>query len=144
MPVDHFSLNVPQSKLEGMVTFLISSLQHLGFKEHMRPIPSVVGMGDAVAFLWLSGLDLEDEDEKKQESLLKRNHIAFTAENGEQVRQFHAAALKAGGTCNGPPGPRPQYHAGYYGAFVLDPVCGVNFEVVCHNGGEESKSEGGQ
>jgi hypothetical protein len=51
----------------------------------------------------------------------------------EQVKQFHAAALKAGGTCNGPPGPRPQYHPGYYGAFVHDPGCGINFEVVCHS-----------
>lgn len=52
----------------------------------------------------------------------------------EQVQKFHAAALKAGGTCNGPPGLRPQSHPGYYAAYVLDPACGVNFEVVCHSG----------
>jgi len=33
-------------------------------------------------------------------------HIAFAAANREQVRQFHAAALKAGGTDNGAPGLR--------------------------------------
>jgi len=49
------------------------------------------------------------------------------------VDAFHAAALKAGGICNGPPGPRDHYHPGYYGAFVLDPAVGINFEVVCHN-----------
>jgi hypothetical protein len=33
MPLDHLSLPVPQAKLDGMVTFLARSLQHLGFKE---------------------------------------------------------------------------------------------------------------
>ena len=32
---------------------------------------------------------------------------------------------------NGAPGPRPIYHPGYYGAFVLDPD-GNNVEAVCH------------
>ena len=34
-------------------------------------------------------------------------HIAFAARNREQVRQFHAAALAAGGKDNGGPGLRP-------------------------------------
>lgn len=37
---------------------------------------------------------------------------------------------KAGATCNGPPGLRPQYADGYYSAFVLD-LDGHNIEVVC-------------
>lgn len=59
-------------------------------------------------------------------------HVAFTAQTRAQVDAFHAAALAAGGTCNGPPGPRPQYHADYYGAFVRDPD-GNNIEAVCHS-----------
>jgi len=47
------------------------------------------------------------------------------------VDAFHAAGLEAGGRDNGPPGLRPQYHASYYGAFVLDPD-GNNIEAVCH------------
>ncbi|RDL35720.1 Uncharacterized protein BP5553_06332 [Venustampulla echinocandica] len=134
MPLDHFSVIVPAAKLDGMVEFLISSLGHLGFKEHMRPIPTVIGMGDAMPFLWLYGAEAAEGDvATTQEKLIKMQHIAFTAENAEQVRAYHAAALKAGGTCNGAPGPRPQYHPGYYGAFVLDPVCGINVEVVCHS-----------
>lgn len=58
----------------------------------------------------------------------------LTQADVEQVKQFHAAALKAGGRCNGPPGFRPQYSPTYYAAFVLDPVCSVNFEVVCLKG----------
>lgn len=58
-------------------------------------------------------------------------HIAFAADDREQVRRFHAAALAAGGTDNGPPGLREHYHANYYGAFVFDPD-GHNIEAVCH------------
>ena len=63
----------------------------------------------------------------------------------DQIQQFHAAALKAGATCNGPPGLRPDYHPGYYAAYVRDPVCGVNFEMVCHDGaGEKQRCDGEQ
>jgi catechol 2,3-dioxygenase-like lactoylglutathione lyase family enzyme len=58
-------------------------------------------------------------------------HIAFAADSREQVEAFHAAALAAGATDNGAPGPRPEYSAGYYGAFVLDPD-GNNVEAVSH------------
>jgi catechol 2,3-dioxygenase-like lactoylglutathione lyase family enzyme len=58
-------------------------------------------------------------------------HVAFGARTTELVDAFHAAALAAGGTNNGAPGPRPIYHPGYYGAFVLDPDSN-NVEAVCH------------
>ena len=45
---------------------------------------------------------------------------------------FWSALTEAGFADNGPPGPRPRYHEGYYGAFVLDPD-GNNVEVVNHN-----------
>ena len=58
-------------------------------------------------------------------------HLAFTAENRQQVEAFHRAALAAGGKDNGAPGLRPHYHANYYAAFVIGPD-GHNIEVVCH------------
>ncbi|MCB1987260.1 MAG: VOC family protein, partial [Burkholderiaceae bacterium] len=58
-------------------------------------------------------------------------HLAFTAESRQQVHAFHRAALAAGGKDNGAPGLRPEYHAHYYGAFVIDPE-GNNVEAVCH------------
>lgn len=48
-------------------------------------------------------------------------HLCFIAESKEAVRAFHEAALAAGATDDGPPGPRPQYSPGYYGAFARDP-----------------------
>ena len=58
-------------------------------------------------------------------------HLAFKAESRQQVEAFHRAALQAGGKDNGAPGPRPQYHADYYAAFVIGPD-GHNIEAVCH------------
>jgi catechol 2,3-dioxygenase-like lactoylglutathione lyase family enzyme len=58
-------------------------------------------------------------------------HIAFAAPDRATVEAFHAAALAAGGRDNGSPGLRPQYHADYFGAYVLDPD-GHNVEAVCH------------
>lgn len=58
-------------------------------------------------------------------------HVAFAADNREQVRAFHRAALAAGGRDNGAPGIRAKYHPDYYGAFVFDPD-GHNIEAVCH------------
>jgi catechol 2,3-dioxygenase-like lactoylglutathione lyase family enzyme len=58
-------------------------------------------------------------------------HLAFTAENRQQVEAFYRAALQAGAKDNGPPGLRPQYSGNYYAAFVIGPD-GHNIEAVCH------------
>lgn len=58
-------------------------------------------------------------------------HLAFSSDKRAVVDAFYHAALAAGADDNGAPGPRPQYHPNYYGAFVLDPD-GNNLEVVCH------------
>jgi catechol 2,3-dioxygenase-like lactoylglutathione lyase family enzyme len=58
-------------------------------------------------------------------------HVAFRVSTRAQVDKFYAAAMAAGGRDNGGPGPRPHYHANYYGAFVFDPD-GHNIEAVCH------------
>ncbi len=58
-------------------------------------------------------------------------HLAFRAETRQQVQDFYQAALKAGGKDNGAPGLRTNYHAHYYGAFVIGPD-GHNIEMVCH------------
>lgn len=58
-------------------------------------------------------------------------HIALASPDREGVDRFFEEALAAGGRDNGAPGPRPEYHPGYYGAFVLDPD-GHNIEAVIH------------
>jgi catechol 2,3-dioxygenase-like lactoylglutathione lyase family enzyme len=58
-------------------------------------------------------------------------HLCFRAPNRASVREFHGAALSAGGHDDGGPGVRPQYHSDYYAAFVVDPD-GHRIEAVCH------------
>lgn len=48
-------------------------------------------------------------------------HICLRAPSTQAVDAFHAAALAAGGTSDGPPGLRAQYHESYYAAFIRDP-----------------------
>jgi catechol 2,3-dioxygenase-like lactoylglutathione lyase family enzyme len=57
--------------------------------------------------------------------------IAFPAPDRATVDEFHHVALAAGYRDNGASGERRQYHAGYYGAYVLDPD-GNNIEAVFH------------
>jgi catechol 2,3-dioxygenase-like lactoylglutathione lyase family enzyme len=59
-------------------------------------------------------------------------HLAFPVADDETVAEFHRIAVAAGYRDNGGPGERPEYHAGYVGAFVLDPD-GNNVEAVNHN-----------
>ena len=61
-------------------------------------------------------------------------HMAFPAAGRAAVDAFHRTAVEAGHRDNGAPGERPEYHAGYYGAFVLDPD-GNNVEAVFHDRG---------
>ena len=65
------------------------------------------------------------------DELTRNAHFAFGVSDTETVDTFHAAALAAGYPDNGAPGERPQYHPGYYAAFVFDPD-GDNVEAVYH------------
>ena len=48
-------------------------------------------------------------------------HFGFTASSKEAVQAFYDAAIAAGATDDGQPGPRPLYGEPYYGCFVHDP-----------------------
>jgi len=80
-----------------------------------------IGYGDERPFFWIGPGDASTG----------QLHFAFTAKTRAEVDAFHAAGLAAGGTDNGAPGLRPDYHPDYYGAFVFDPE-GRNIEAVCH------------
>ena len=62
---------------------------------------------------------------------------AFRVATRNAVRAFHAAALAAGGRCNGPPGIRARGHPNYHGACVHCPD-DHDIEAVCHEP-EESR-----
>ena len=75
----------------------------------MRPVPSVVGMGDAVPFLWVAGLGPNDGDEKTQESVLKSHHIAFTAESQSSI--LHSSSLGSFTLVSSSPAALSEFHS---------------------------------
>lgn len=58
-------------------------------------------------------------------------HYALRVGRRELVQAFYDAAIEAGATDNGPPGPRPGYGPSYFAAFVKDAEQN-NIEVVCY------------
>ena len=66
------------------------------------------------------------------ESPTEHVHLAFPVADDAEVDAFHRELTEAGYRDNGAPGERAVYHAGYYGAFVLDPD-GNNVELVNHH-----------
>jgi len=101
--------------------FYEQALKPLGYRVMLEPAPGVVGLGATRPDFWI-------QPAAEQPTLC---HLAFRVDTEQEVQAFYAAALVAGGTDNGEPGPRPHYHQNYYGAFVLDPD-GNNVEAVYH------------
>lgn len=117
--LDHIGFGA--SDYEASKAFFLKALQPLGAAVVMEG-PYGVGLGQrGKPTLWMY------QAQEKPTPL----HLAFVAETREQVDAFHRAALDAGGKDNGAPGLRPNYHANYYGAFVIGPD-GHNVEAVCH------------
>ena len=58
-------------------------------------------------------------------------HVAFSAADHAAVDAFYLAAMESGGSDEGGPGHRVEYHPHYYGAFVRDPD-GNKIEACCH------------
>lgn len=117
--IDHMSLSVKD--YEKSKKFFSEALKPIGYSVLMD-YGVAVGLGsDNKPDFWLT-----------QNDNTQKSHIAFLAKNRSQVDEFHKAALEAGGTDNGAPGLRPNYHPNYYGAFIID-FDGNNIEVVCHS-----------
>ena len=57
--------------------------------------------------------------------------VAFLAASRAAVDAAYATALAHGGTSEGAPGLRPEYHDDYYGAYFRDPD-GNKLCVACH------------
>ena len=57
--------------------------------------------------------------------------VAFLAKSRAAVDNVYAVALANGGSSEGAPGLRPEYHEHYYGAYFRDPD-GNKLCVACH------------
>ncbi len=117
--IDHVTIRV--SNLQRSKAFYDRALTPLGL--------SCLSEGDGYCGYGVDRPEFWITQEPDSET---RVHVAFRASTQEMVHAFHEAARAAGGTDHGGPGPRPEYHERYYGAFVLDPD-GNNIEGVFGN-----------
>src|SRR5262252_9334753 len=90
-------------------------LRELGFKRVFEVLPYGIGYGDKLPQFWV-----QLPHDQRTASVGNGAHIAFNATSEAMISAFHRAALAAGGTDDGAPGPRPDYGPDYFGAFVRD------------------------
>lgn len=116
--IDHFGINC--ADLDAAKRFYDGVLAVLGSRR-VKDFDVAVGYGVEQPVFWISGA---------AESMSNREaHIAFAAPDTATVDAFHAAALELGAESLHAPRLWPEYHPGYYGAFVRDPD-GNNVEAV--------------
>jgi catechol 2,3-dioxygenase-like lactoylglutathione lyase family enzyme len=107
--IDHFGIQC--TDLAASAAFYDRVLAAVGY-----------GVGDHPYF-WLGRWDSGEG--------FRESHIAFTAPDRAAVREFFRLAVEGGAEVLHEPRVWPEYHPGYYGAFVRDPD-GNNVEAVCH------------
>lgn len=121
--IDH--LGIQCSDLAASATFYDAVLAPLGARRLMEPNEAVIGYGVPPApDFWISVVS-------DNATGWCEDHIAFTADDRATVEAFFEAAVATGAEVLHAPREWPDYHPGYFAAFVRDPD-GNNVEAVCH------------
>lgn len=118
--MDHTGVQV--ADMAANAAFYDAVLAPLGGKRVMD-FGEAIGYGTEQPDFWISAATSEGPG--------RENHLAFSAPDRAAVRAFFEAAVAAGAEVLHEPRVWPEYHPGYYGAFVRDPE-GNNVEAVCH------------
>jgi catechol 2,3-dioxygenase-like lactoylglutathione lyase family enzyme len=119
--LDHLSIQCADTA--AAAAFYDAVLAHVG-GVRVRDIGEVIGYGvDGRPSFWIGPLEAEVDN--------RPVHVAFVASSREAVHAFFDEAVARGATVLHAPQEWPEYHPGYYGAFVRDPD-GNNVEAVCH------------
>lgn len=119
---DHIGLEV--SDLARSAAFYDAIMHRLGGRR-MHESPCAIAYGRTRASLWI----VERGGAIPPAGAASWGHVALTAVGKAAVDAAYEAGIAAGGTDDGPPGPRPQYGSRYYAAYLCDPD-GVRVEVV--------------
>jgi len=111
--IDHISIAVRDIKVAEV--FYTALLAPLGFSKLREWPDAAVGYGKKYPEFWINR-----RPEMTSVTADSGVHICLRAASTEMVDAFHAAALAGGGTSDGAPGLRPDYHERYYAAFIRD------------------------
>jgi catechol 2,3-dioxygenase-like lactoylglutathione lyase family enzyme len=118
--IDHVSIQVRD--VAASAAFYDAILAPLGASRQLD-FGEVMGFGTSRPSFWIGPVTTAGG--------AREVHLAFLAADRATVDAFHAAAVAAGAEVLHPPRVWPEYHPGYYGAFVRD-LDGNNVEAVCH------------
>jgi len=129
--IDHVSIAVRD--LGKAEPFYTAMLAPLGMRKLREWRNAAIGFGKTYPEFWINRRAAMARVE--QDSGV---HICLRATDTRAVEDFHAAAVAAGGTSDGAPGLRTEYHSSYYAAFVRDPD-GNRIEAVTFLRGEAAK-----
>ncbi len=111
--VSHISVGT--NDFDRAVTFYDRVLPVLGARRVMQH-PGAVAWGRDAPEFWV-----QTPIDGRPASVGNGTHLGFIATSKDAVHAFYDAALAAGAKDDGPPGPRAEYGAPYYGCFVRDP-----------------------
>lgn len=111
----HVSVGVRD--VERAAKFYDPVLKPLGYRRVMEFLPHAIAYGETRERpeFWI-----QLPHDQKAASVGNGVHIAFLGKSRLAIAKFHDAALNAGGSNGGEPGPRPDYGPSYYGAFIYD------------------------
>jgi catechol 2,3-dioxygenase-like lactoylglutathione lyase family enzyme len=112
--IDHISIAVRD--LKKAEVFYTALLTPLGMAKLREWPDAAIGFGKKYPEFWINRRAAMDRVADGSGV-----HICLRAPSAEAVDAFYAAALAAGGTSDGAPGVRPEYHQTYYAAFIRDP-----------------------
>ena len=124
--IDHISISVRD--LKAAERFYAALLATLGMTKLREWPDAAIGYGKKYPEFWINR-----RSDMAPVAADSGVHICLRASDAAVVDAFHAAALSGGGTSDGAPGFRVQYHENYYAAFIRDPD-GNRIEAVTFTG----------
>ena len=110
--LSHISIGTNQ--FEKATAFYDQVLATLGCKRVLAH-PGAVAYGREYPEFWV-----QTPIDGQPANVGNGTHFGFVAPDKQAVHAFYDAALEAGASPDGPPGPRPHYGEPYYGCFVRD------------------------
>jgi catechol 2,3-dioxygenase-like lactoylglutathione lyase family enzyme len=122
--IDHFGINC--ADWDKSKAFYDKVLGVLGFTRQMDYQVAIGYGADGKPDFWIADMSAGEAGGPNRET-----HFAFHAADTAAVQAFYDAALELGAESLHAPRLWPEYHPGYFGAFVRDPD-GNNVEAVFH------------